>query len=154
MTEVMKMANLCRSDVAIWQFERWIALPREYFGGACVDRKQGLNRRSTCLDLPAPRVTPHQSTPGFSFGLCPSERVSIRGCHRPHSRKTDSRTRIGILRRGATPLTVQGGFNSRAWGRLKAARRDTAQVTPISYFTVSGVGGGFAVTLRRHRVFG
>lgn len=38
------------------------------------------------------------------------------------------RLRRGNTGRGATPLTAGAGFNSRGWGRLKAAQRDTAQV--------------------------
>jgi hypothetical protein len=38
------------------------------------------------------------------------------------------RLRRGTASRGATPLTAGAGFNSRGWGRLKAAQRDTAQV--------------------------
>lgn len=56
---------------------------------------------------------------------------------------------VGDCLRGAIPVTVAGWFNSGAWGRLKAARPDTAQVNlPPSTSFRNGVGGGFAVNLK------
>lgn len=62
---------------------------------------------------------------------------------------------VGDCRRGATPLTVAGWFNSGAWGRLKAARPDTAQVNlPPSSSFMNGVGGGYAVNLNKESPWG
>lgn len=62
---------------------------------------------------------------------------------------------VGDCRRGAIPVTVAGWFNSGAWGRLKAARPDTAQVNlPPSTSFRNGVGGGFAVNLNKGLVWG
>ena len=49
-----------------------------------------------------------------------------------------------LCRRGATPSTSAAWFDSRGWGRLEAASRDTAQWT--SHLLPIGVGGGFAWT--------
>lgn len=69
------------------------------------------------------------------------------GLHGLNPRNTEAPNYVrGTWPRGATPSTWPGGFNSRAWGRLKAARRDTAQVN-LPLFTPYGVGGGFAVNL-------
>ena len=52
-----------------------------------------------------------------------------------------------LCRRGATPSTSAAWFDSRGWGRLEAASRDTAQWTIHSL--PGGVGGGFAWTYHK-----
>ncbi len=57
-----------------------------------------------------------------------------------------------LCRRGATPSTSAAWFDSRGWGRLEAASRDTAQWT--SHLLPNGVGGGFAWTYHHRMKYG
>ena len=63
----------------------------------------------------------------FCFSASGRALAKLMGLHGLHPRNNRAPT-VGDGRRGATPLTVAGGFNSGAWGRLKGARPDTAKV--------------------------
>lgn len=67
------------------------------------------------------------------------------GCLEENTERRDSLTGLPW---GCNSHTEAAGFNSGGWGRLKAARPDTAQVNlPLFTLFCNGVGGGFAVNL-------
>jgi hypothetical protein len=65
-----------------------IATPRVFWWGVCGSKSIGFLYPVRAKVLPAPRVTPHQSTPGFSFGRSDRvTRVSNRPCIGWHVKK-------------------------------------------------------------------
>lgn len=62
---------------------------------------------------------------------------------------TEGRDSQTGLSQGCNSHTEAAWFNSGGWGRLKAARPDTAQVNHPTLCSLNGVGGGFAVNLSR-----